>query len=250
MLPAGFSILNFVIFFLLTSAVIFIILVLFYVLISAVFDKLRKHKIANEAKEVHDNAYEDALKILDEARVKSVKLFGESQLKAQRILGDAGSLSESSREELVRRLEDLYSKQEETFRQLSSGFVKSYKEALEKEKTENIRTLAETTEMIKDEVLSDIGVFKDTIRKSTIEGQQQVEEKLAASYAEVEKEIQNYREEKIAALNSKIFHILADISEKVIGSSIDLVDHEKFILDTLKDEVRKLSLKNDSQNKD
>ena len=74
MLPAGFSILNFVIFFLLTSAAIFIILVLFYVLISAVFDKLRKHKIANEAKEVHDNAYEDALKILDEARVKSVPI--------------------------------------------------------------------------------------------------------------------------------------------------------------------------------
>jgi ABC-type multidrug transport system fused ATPase/permease subunit len=250
MLPAGFSILGFVIFFLLTFALIFLILVLVYVFMSTIFERLRRRKLTDEVTEVHEDAYEDALKILDAARVKSVKLFGDSQLRAQKILGEAGSLSEASREDLVKKLEDLYSVQEETFKQLSAGFVKSYKEALEKEKTENIRTLAETTEMIKDEVLSDIDEFKDTIRKSTIVSQQQVEEKLTASYQEVEKEIQRYKEEKIAALNSKIFHILADLSEKVIGSSIDLVEHEKFILDTLKDEVRKLSLKNDPQNKD
>lgn len=249
MLPAGFSILSFVIFFLLSFALIFLILMLVYVFMTTVFDRLKRRRLDDEVKEVHENAYEDALKILDDARVKSVKLFGDSQLRAQKIISEAGELSETSREDLVKKLEDLSARQEETYQQLSSGFVKSYKEALEKEKNENIRTLAETTEMLKDEVLSGVDDFKDTIRKSTIVSQQQVEEKLEASYKAVEKEIQDYKEEKIAALNSKIFHILADISEKVIGSSIDLVDHEKFILDTLKDEVRKLSPKNDPQDK-
>jgi len=208
---------------------------------------MKREKINKEVEEVHEDAYEDALAILDDARSKSAKILGDSQLRAQKILSEASNLSEDSRKELVGKLENLNQKQEEVFKQLSSEFVKSYKVALEQEKTDNIRSLAETTEMIKDEVLSDIDEFKDNLRKSTIESQQKVEEKLNVSYSEVEKEVQQYKEEKINSLNNKIFHILADISEKVIGRSLDLTEQEKFVTEALKDEVRKLGLKNDSQ---
>lgn len=246
-LPTGFSILTFVIFFLLTFALIFLILVLFYVFVSAVFEKISRKKIEQEAKEVHDGAYEEALRILDEARLKSIKVLSDSQLKAQKLLSDTRYVSDEKKKELSKRVEDLYVKEEVSFKQLSNDLIKSYKEALEKEQTENIRTLAETTEMIKDEVLSDIGEFKETILKETVDSQRQIDEKLRKSYEEAEKEIESYREEKIAALNEKIFLILADITEQVIGKAVDQTDHEKMILDSLKDEVKKLGINHDSQ---
>lgn len=200
-----------------------------------------------EVVRVHEDAYEEALRILDEARVKSTRLFGDAQIRSQKMLSEAEDITDEKKKELNRKLETLSFRQEEMFKQLGEGLVKSYKEALEKEKTESIKSLVETREMIKDEVLSDIDAFKDTIRKGTMEAQKQVDERLQKSYEEVEREIAKYKEEKITALNEKIFQILADVSEKVLGKSVDQTGHEKFVLDTLKDEVRKLGLEHDPE---
>lgn len=239
--------LSFIIFFLTTLVAVFLILFLFYNLISLFLRILRKERANREVMKVHENAYEDALKILDEARVKSTRLFGDAQIKSQKMLGEAENITDEKKKELNRKLEALSFRQEEVFKQLGEGLVKSYKEALEKEKNESIRSLAETREMIKDEVLSDIDDFKDTIRKGTVEAQKQVEEKLKKSYEDVEREIAKYKEEKITALNGKIFQILANVSEKVLGKSVDQTGHEKFVLDTLKDEIRKLGLEHGSE---
>jgi cell division septum initiation protein DivIVA len=246
-LPEGFSILSFIVFFLVTLVVVFLVMVLFYNFVSLLFRILRKERVNREVVKMHENAYEEALRILDEARVKSARLFGDAQIKSQEMLSETEDITDEKKKELNRKLEVLSFKQEEMFKQLGESLVKSYKEALEKEKNESIKSLAETQEMIKDEVLSNIGDFKDTIRKGTIVAQEQMEEKLKKSYEEVEREIAKYKEEKIAALNAKIFQILADVSEKVFGKSVDQTGHEKFVLDTLKDEVRKLGLGHDSE---
>lgn len=248
-LPEGFSVLSFTLFFLVSLVLVFLVLILSYALMSLFLGIMKKEKVSKEVVKVHENAYEEALRILDEARVKAARLFGDAQIRSQKMLSEAEDISDEKRKELNRKLETLSFRQEEMFKQLGEGLVKSYKEALEKEKNESIRSLAETREMIKDEVLSDIDVFKDTMRQGTVEAQKQVDEKLQKSYEEVEREIEEYKKEKIAALNRKIFQILADVSEKVLGKSVDQVGHEKFVLDTLRDEVRKLGLEHGSENK-
>jgi hypothetical protein len=246
-LPQMLTIFSFAVFFVVTFLVVFSILLLYHVLITLFFKIVKKEIAEDEIGKVHENAYEDALKILDDARVKSIRLFDDAQNKSQKMLSEAENISDEKKKDLNKKLEILSNRQGEMFKQLSTEFVNSYKEALEKEKNESIRSLAETREMIKDEVLSDIDVFKDTIRKGTFEAQKQVDEKLKKSYEEVEREIAEYKAEKIAALNENIFKILADVSEKVFGKSVDQTSHEKFVLDTLKDEVRKLGLEHDSK---
>jgi len=125
----------------------------------------------------------------------------------------------------------------------------SYRKALEKENNENIQTLAKTAEVIKNEVMSDIDKFKDSMRDRTYETQKKIEEKLQKSYEQVEEEIKQYKKDKINNIQENIFNIISEITEKVVGKSISLEDHENLIIDMLKDEIKKLGLSYDHEDK-
>ena len=88
----------------------------------------------------------------------------------------------------------------------------------------------------------------DAVRKGTIEKQKEVEKKLEDEYSRIEAEINAYKVQKSEEINARIFDIIAKVSDKVLGRVIDQSSHEKFILDTLKEELMKqgFSVKNDN----
>ena len=232
--------------FLFSLIAILVVLSVTYFYLSRIFGK-KSGKLGNKSPdEMREEAYGDALRIMDDARVKSLRVLGESQIKAQKALGEIGSLSEVAKKDLNSRLERLYSRQEGVLKQYGEEFIDSYKKAANLEKIEGIRSLTEATEGIKKEVLADMDEFKEAIKKETVQVQSDVEEKLRKNYEEVEKEVSEYKEKKIYALNEKIFQLLSDIAEEVLGKSIDQTEQEKFILENLDKEIRKLGLKHDS----
>lgn len=243
--------------YLVAACLCFLLIIFVYILISDLNNR-RERKVSNpssddlkRAEEIKEEAYHNALKILDQARVKSLRILSESQLKAQESLDDIEDLNNSTKESLIRKLTTLYDKQENVLKQMNVDLLDSYKKAIEKESGESIKTLAETSEILKQEVLSEVEVFKQNMKDSTYLTQKELEERLRKSYEEVEKEIKTYKEDKIKSLNSKIFDVLAEVSTAVIGKCVDMSTSEKFIMDTLKEEMLKegLSFKQDSSKK-
>ena len=187
--------------------------------------------------EIKDKAYAEAMKIMDSARLKSLKILEESQLKAHRTLDSASSLSREARDELDRKFTAIYDKQTATLEGLGQELVKTYKDALEKERQENLQVIGETSDMLKRELTSEVMEITDTVRKGTIEKQKEIEKKLEDEYSRIEEEINAYKAQKTEDINARIFDIIAKVSDKVLGRVIDQSSHEKFILDTLKEEL-------------
>src|SRR3989339_726664 len=190
-------------------------------------------------KEIKDKAYAEAMKIMDSARLKSLKILEESQLKAHRSLDSATSLSKEARDDLDRKFAAIYDKQTSTLEGLGQELVKTYKDALDKERRENMQVIDETSEMLKRELTAEVVEITDTVRKGTIEKQKEVEKKLEDEYSRIEAEINAYKAQKTEEINSRIFDIVAKVSDRVLGRVIDQSSHEKFILDTLKEELMK-----------
>jgi len=230
-LPIAQPFIVYTLYLLLLFALACLLVVLAYILVISIAERKRKKDLEKESKEIHDDAYQEAMRILDEARVKSINIMGEAQIRAQKVLSEVTNLSTEAKNGLTKRIEALYLKQENILEQMGGELAKFYKEIISKEKIE-----------IKKEAISNIEEFKDTMEKETIESQKEIEEKLKQSYEEVEKELADYKREKVSALNEKIFQVLADITEKIVGKSVDQTEHEKIILETLRDEIRKLGL--------
>ncbi|KKS16411.1 MAG: hypothetical protein UU74_C0043G0009 [Candidatus Woesebacteria bacterium GW2011_GWA1_41_7] len=220
------------------SALTVLILVLIFV---HMFQKEKQEKEAALETEIKDKAYADAMKIMDSARLKSLKILEESQLKAHRSLDSATNLSKDARDELDRKFAAIYDKQTSTLEGLGQELVQTYKDALEKERKENLQVIGETSDMLKRELSSEVKEITDAVRKGTIEKQKEVDSRIEA-------EINAYKVQKTEDINARIFDIIAKVSDKVLGRVIDQSSHEKFILDTLKEELMKqgFSVKNDN----
>ncbi len=213
-----------------------------FILVLIIVYLLQYKKQEKEAKleeEIKDRAYEQAMKIMDAARLKSLKILEASQAKAHKSLESASSLSEEARQELEKKFSDIYDKHSSILEELGQDLVKTYKEALEKERKENFQVIDETSEMLKRELASEVMEIKDTVRKGTIEKQKEIETKLEEAYSSVEEEIKAYKFQKVEELNSRIFDIIAKVSDTVLGRVIDQSSHEKFILDALREELMK-----------
>ncbi|HAI63058.1 MAG: hypothetical protein UU64_C0013G0014 [candidate division WWE3 bacterium GW2011_GWF2_41_45] len=214
--------------------VLILVLILLYV-----FQSKKQAKDRLMENEIKDKAYVEAMKIMDSARLKSLKILEESQLKAHKSLDNASSLSKEARAELDRKFAVIYDKQTSTLDGLSQELVKTYKDALEKERKENMQVIDETSDMLKRELTAEVIEITDTVRKGTIEKQKEIEKKLEEEYSRVEEEINAYKAQKTEEINSRIFDIIARVSDRVLGRVIDQSSHEKFILDTLTEELMK-----------
>ncbi|KKS30937.1 hypothetical protein A2380_00015 [candidate division WWE3 bacterium RIFOXYB1_FULL_43_24] len=214
--------------------VLILVLMLLYIFQSK---KQEKDRLLED--EIKDKAYSGAMKIMDAARLKSLKILEESQLKAHKSLDNASSLSKEAREDLDRKFAAIYDKQTSTLEGLGQELVKTYKDALDKERRENMQVIDETSEMLKRELTAEVVEITDTVRKGTIEKQKEVEKKLEDEYSRIEAEINAYKAQKTEEINSRIFDIIAKVSDRVLGRVIDQSTHEKFILDTLAEELMK-----------
>ncbi len=199
--------------------------------------KSREQK--NIEEKIKDKAYSDAMKIMDDARIKSLKILEESQLKAHKSLDHASNLSNEAKLELDKKFNAIYDKHAETLEGLGDALVRTYREALDKERQENLKVIDETSDMLRRELTSEMMEIKDAVRKGTIEKQQEIEKKLEEEYQKIEAELKDYKQKKSEDLNNRIFDIIAKVSEKVLGRVIDQSSHERFVLDTLKEELMK-----------
>jgi F0F1-type ATP synthase membrane subunit b/b' len=208
--------------------------------------KKRKRKVSEEDGDIEKNAYGEALKILDRARADSLKILGRAQVKAQGLLDNTYTISKENRKKLEDNLKVIYEKQERVMDNLSEELLEYYRQAIEEGKKENIRTLYEVTEAMKKEALQGVDELKEVVKKETMGAQDALQQKITSEYAKVDGEIKEYKNNKVEALNKKIFELLSNIHSEVLGEDLDQIKHEKLILELLDREVKKSGLRSSS----
>jgi len=199
-----------------------------------------------QSKEIKDDVYNEALRMMDKAQVDSLRILKEAQIKAQDLLDNTYTVSKENREKLRENVRKIYEKQSQVLGELSEELLESYKAVVEEGKKENIRTLYEITEAMKQEAIKGVDELKNVVKKETIGAQDALEEKIAREYAKVDDEIKEYKKKKVNSLNKKVYELLSNIYTEVIGQDLDQVKHEKLIIELLEKELSKSGLKNNS----
>lgn len=62
---------------------------------------------------------------------------------------------------------------------------------------------------------------------------QSIRETLNKKVQETEKEIENYKKERLKEIDREIYRLLGEVAKKTIGKAINLSDHEKLVMEAL-----------------
>ena|SRR3972149_1203773 len=171
-----------------------------------------------------------AAELVDSARRKSLKLVQEANSKAQVILAQAGDISEESKTNIDRALQELATKQEDILNQTSVEL-----------KDIGLHTIENAAKEIEKGVLAEVSQFEDIVHKETVESEKLVEEKVNKDYQKVKEEIQKYRDEEMAKTDQSVFNVLKDVSTQVLGHALSMEEHRDLVLDAL-EEAKKRNL--------
>jgi len=171
-----------------------------------------------------------ATELVDSARRKSLKLVQEANSKAQVILAQAGDISEESKTNIDRALQELATKQEDILNQTSVEL-----------KDIGLHTIENAAKEIEKGVLAEVSQFEDIVHKETVESEKLVEEKVNKDYQKVKEEIQKYRDEEMAKTDQSVFNVLKDVSTQVLGHALSMEEHRDLVLDAL-EEAKKRNL--------
>ncbi len=209
-------------------------------------DKIEIKKAKKQGIEIKETiekeAYETALSILDKARSDSLRILGQAQVKAQGLISNTYVISKESRAMLERSVNEIYEKQGRVLGNISDEILESYRLAVEEGKKDNIRTLYEVTEAMRQEAIQGVNELKDVVKKETIGAQDALEEKITTEYAKIDSEVKEYKSKKVEGLNKKIFELLSNVYMELMGEDLDQIKHEKLILTLLEREIKKSGL--------
>ena len=220
-----------------TALVLIVFLLFFSMLLFVVF--LYFHGFVGRSKKeeafVKEENYNKALKLLEDARLRSLELLDTSSKEAAATLSKAQMLDADAKQQLESQLAALATKQFNTLDELSKALFSEYKRQVEEEKRKNIETLSNVSHDIENELVNEVKDFKNLLQKETIEKEKEVETRINADYSTIEKEMNEYRQRKLAKIDENIYEILADLSKQILGKALNLEDHQNLVLKILED---------------
>lgn len=208
------------------------VVILFSFLLYVVF-KQYKLRISSEEKMLKQKIFDKSLALLENARQRSIEIIKESNVKSQEILHKSEFLSSDARSFLKKQLEDASNKQVIKLENTTEEMLLGYKEALKKEKEFGVKTMQKVSKDIKLEALDEIDEFAKVLHKETVDSEKAVEKKLSAEYKKANSEIENYKQEQIQKINSKINGLITDIMRELIGSELSVEQHENLVMEAL-----------------
>ena len=201
------------------------IFVLCLALIGVVFyltHALKKAHTQNIETEDMKNARLRAAKMIDEANSNALDIINKANL-------SAGASSESFNQEIIR----IASTQIKEFEKTTSEFTKLYSQILSDLKTKNIEVFQNVSKDIETNTIEEIKNFRNSVEKLTVSSQKLVKKKIDTDFAQVQKEIENYKAEELKKIDDKIYSLLEKVSKFTLGRAINLSEHENLIIKAL-----------------
>lgn len=185
---------------------IFVLCVVLAVVLAAYDRLMRKYKAMKlTQEEIENRARDKAIKIIEEARDKAVLILNDAKLSA------------------VNNQQDLDSK----LSLVAEQQVDVYKDMLQK-----------VSKNIEEEAVDEITEFRKVLENEVVGTEQNVSQKIEAEYAEVNKKIAEYKEEKLREFDKRAEMVVKEFVKTVLGKSLSEDIHMDLIKQALEEAKR------------
>ena len=164
---------------------------------------------------------------------KSDLILEEARNKALKIVENANLFDDSTKKLFDQELKRIAESQVKTLEKLSYDFLNVYQKELTELKENNIKMMINISKDIENSVIAELKDFREILKKETFESQKIVEGKIEEDYKIVEKEIVDYKTERIKKVEDEIYNIIQNVSKVVLGKTLSLEEHEQLVMDAL-----------------
>ena len=174
---------------------------------------------------------EDRLK--QHEQKKSFEILEDARQKAEKIIGNAHFEDQGLKKEFREQLKLVSINSLKAFEEASLDFLKSYQKELIDSKLNTIKIVSNISKDIESDTVSELKDFKEILKKETYASQIIVEQKIEEEYTQTQKEIEDYKTERMKKVENQIYNIIQTVSILVLGKAISLADHESLVIDSL-----------------
>lgn len=112
-------------------------------------------------------------------------------------------------------------------------YIDKYQQTLKFAETEAVRMISGIPDQLKSEIFSRIEKFTSVVETELINAQKSIQIAVKESYQKAEKEVDNYKIERLKQVDESIMKMVEDISRRVLAKEITSEEHEKLVLKAL-----------------
>ncbi|KKU50993.1 MAG: hypothetical protein UX73_C0010G0020 [candidate division WWE3 bacterium GW2011_GWC1_47_10] len=124
-------------------------------------------------------------------------------------------------------------KQWQELAQSTSEMVGAFKDLIERQKRENVDSLTDASEELRQQVLAEVEEFKTKLETETLKSQKIVEDKINAKYSQIETSLGVYKREKLKEIDEKVYDVLAEATKDILGKSLSVEEHRDLVVAAL-----------------
>lgn len=218
-------------------------LLVFYNLFSRWLSFLKREQQRTQ-QEIINDAYTEAYKIIDNAKKQSLSLIKDANSKAQETLLQGKEVSQDVRNQWEKKLTEISQELSASFENSTNSILSFYEDLIEKQKKEGHALLTTTSREIEEEVLDEVGEFKDTLEEEshifsnnlhqqTVGLEKQLSDKLQKEFENAQKDIALYKKHRLEEVDQTIVQIVEKVAREVIGDTISMQEHQNLIFRSL-----------------
>ena len=186
---------------------------------------VRKHaQLKEEKSRMGAAAQKEAEKVIDEARRQSIQMLQEAQERASNMIKEVGFISDQTRNKML-----------EEIGKVTQGYAKNYQGLLEEAKKEAIGIINNISTNIKGEASREIEVMKSALTQEVQRAQEATRKAIEETLSKVGAEVQAYKKARLERVDTAIFEIIKQASQRVIGKSLNLADREELVMKSLEE---------------
>lgn len=154
--------------------------------------------------------------IMSRARQKALGIVTQARDQALNIIAHAKISANTDKLKLEENLDKISADQLREFQKLISNISKN----------------------IESDAVKGIGEFTQALELETVQSQKVVAQKIEDQYSQVQQELAEMKQQRLAQLNTQINVVLKEVITQIAGKVIPLDEHEKLIISAL-DEARR-----------
>lgn len=162
-----------------------------------------------------------------EALERSQKIIDRSIVEASAIISKAQVLEEEVKSKISQSTDEISETQKDV-----------YKKVLEEVKNQLYEVVQKASYDIKQDAQEEIASFANSVREETIATETEVKSKISEEYANLERDLEEYKRSKMAETAEAVEKLVKEVSKKVFSESLTNENHKDLILRALEEAKR------------
>jgi F0F1-type ATP synthase membrane subunit b/b' len=166
-------------------------------------------------------------KVFEKAESKSQKILEEAYTKAREIVSDADNYLKKEESELAKAVD-----------RAQEVYTHSYNEAIKSTEIKAEQMIQSIPQDIKVTLISVIDSFRVSLTDEIKRAQGDANKVITEAYKQAMEGVEKYKEERLKEVDDSILDIVKDVTEKVLGKTLSLEEHEKLVHKALEEAKR------------